>query len=296
MLLNRPYFLLFLAPLIWGGHVVIGKIATVDIAPMTLTLLRWTVALTVIIPFAWHSVKKEWKVIRAYLLLLFICGILGFAGFNMLYYRALELTTALNVALIQAAIPMLILLINAIIFRHRMVLQQIVGLILAFIGVALIVTSGRLQVLSDFSINEGDVLMLLASLMYAIYSIALHYKPSISWMSFIFVLAVSAWITALPFALYEMATREIVFVWSVKSLVLVLYIGILASIVAQIAYAKGIGMIGAGRGGFAINLVPIFGTLMAVVFLDEAFHWYHLTGLVLVLGGIGLSERYAPKR
>ncbi|PIE44854.1 MAG: EamA family transporter [Gammaproteobacteria bacterium] len=296
MLVNRPYFLLFLAPLIWGGHVVVAKVATVEVAPMTLTLLRWTVALAVIIPFTWHPVKKEWKVIRQHFLLLFICGASGFASFNMLYYRALEYTTALNVALIQAAIPMLILLINAIIFRHRIILPQVVGLVLAFIGVALVVTSGRLQILSDFTINDGDVLMLLASLMYAVYSIALHYKPSISWTSFIFILAVSAWVTALPFAVYEMATRESVFVWSAKSLVLVLYIGILASIVAQIAYAKGVSMIGAGRGGLAINLVPIFGTLMAVVFLGEAFHWYHLAGLLLVLGGITLSERYAPKR
>ncbi|PID64994.1 MAG: EamA family transporter, partial [Gammaproteobacteria bacterium] len=134
MLLNRPYFLLFLAPLIWGGHVVVAKVATAEVAPMTLTLLRWTVALTVITPFAWRSVKREWEVIRQHLLLLFICGIMGFAGFNMLYYLALEYTTALNVALIQAAIPMLILLINAIVFRYRMVLPQVVGLILAFIG------------------------------------------------------------------------------------------------------------------------------------------------------------------
>ncbi|PID66664.1 MAG: EamA family transporter [Gammaproteobacteria bacterium] len=296
MLLKHPYFLLFLAPLIWAGHVVVAKVATVEVAPMTLTLLRWTVALAVIIPFARRSVKREWKIIRQHLLLLFICGASGFASFNMLYYRALEYTTALNVALIQAAIPMLILFINVIIFRHRIILPQVAGLVLAFIGVALVVSSGRLQILNNFAINKGDILMLLASLMYAVYSIALHYKPSISWMSFIVVLAASAWITALPFALYEMATRESVFVWSVRSLVLVLYIGILASIVAQIAYAKGISMIGAGRGGLAINLVPIFGTLMAVVFLGETFHWYHLASLLLVLGGITLSERYVPKR
>ncbi len=296
MLLKHPYFLLFLAPLIWAGHVVVAKVATVEVAPMTLTLLRWTVALAIIIPFARRSVKREWKIIRQHLLLLFICGASGFASFNMLYYRALEYTTALNVALIQAAIPMLILFINVIIFRHRIILPQVAGLVLAFIGVALVVSSGHLQILNNFAINKGDILMLLASLMYAVYSIALHYKPSISWTSFIFILAVSAWITALPFALYEMATRESVFVWSVRSLVLVLYIGILASIVAQLAYAKGISMIGAGRGGLAINLVPIFGTLMAVVFLGEAFHWYHLAGLLLVLGGITLSERCAPKR
>ncbi len=293
---NHPYLLLVLAPLIWGGNAVVGKLAVGDIGPITFALLRWSVALLVLLPFCLPKVKQEWHIIKAHLPTLFFFGASGFAGFNMLNYLALQYTTALNSALIQAAIPMMILLINVVIFRHRLLGLQLVGLILALLGVAFIITGGDILSLLRLSVNKGDALMLLASLMYAAYSLGLRYKPNISWASFIFVLASAAVVAVLPFAIYEITTAEVViFSLSLKTLLLIFYVSILASIVAQIAYAKGVGLIGAGRAGFAINLVPVFGALMAVIFLGETFHWFHLLGLVFVLGGIALSEKAAKK-
>ncbi len=294
---NQPYLLLVLAPLIWGGHAVVGKLAVGDIGPITLALLRWGVAFLVLLPFCLPKVRKEWPAIKPHLPLLFFFGIFGFAGFNMLNYIALHYTTALNTALIQAAIPMLILLISSVIFRQRLLGLQIVGLLLALVGVALIVTNGDIFSLLHLSVNKGDALMLVAALMYAAYSLGLRYKPNISWASFIFVLAGAAMITVLPFAIYEiMTTKSVAFSLSIKNLLLIFYVSVLASIVAQIAYAKGVGLIGAGRAGFAINLVPVFGALMAVVFLGEAFYWFHFLGLVFVLGGIALSEKAAKRK
>lgn len=290
---NHPYFLLMLAPLIWGGHAVIGKLATGDIAPMTLTFLRWVVVLLVLLPIVFPHLKKDRAVIKRHLPVLFAYGCFGFAAFNMLNYTALHHTTALNVALVQAAIPMIILLLNFVIFRQRLFIAQVIGLLLAFIGVLLIITDGSAGKVIEMRVNRGDVLMLIACVLYAGYSIVLRYKPPMSWLSFIFVLGVSALLTATPFMIYEVLHTETPIVWSFSSLIIVLYVSVFASIVGQIAYAKGVSLIGANRAGFALNLVPLFGALMAVVFLGEAFRWFHLAGLLLIMGGIALSERTA---
>lgn len=288
---NHPYFLLMLAPLIWGGHGVVGKIAAADIAPMTLALLRWLSTILILLPFAIPAVKKDWEVIKANLLRLALYGAVGFAAFNMLNYKSLHYTTALNTTLLQAFIPMLILLINWLFFRQALIAVQIIGLLLALLGVIIIISEGRWQTLATLSFNRGDLLMLLACLMYAIYSIGLRSKPDISWLSFIFVLAVAACLTVLPFAGYEMTQQNHVVKLSWKTIFLVIYVSLFASIIAQIAYAKGVGLIGANRAGFALNLVPVFGSLLAVFFLGEAFRWFHLVGLLAVLAGIYLSER-----
>lgn len=294
-MLNHPYFLLIIAPLIWAGNTIAGKLATDAIAPMTLTLLRWIVAVLVLLPFVLPGLYRDWAAVRSKLLLLFACGCFGFAGFNMLYYKSLHYTTAINVALLQATIPILILLINWLIYRQRMGGAQLLGVVMAFVGVVLIITNGQVSALLTLSLNYGDLLMLAACLMYAAYSIGLRAKPSIRWGSFIFVLAISALLTVLPFAAYEIAIESQVFVFSFKSLLLVIYVSIFASIISQIAYAKGVSIVGANRAGFAINLVPVFGALMAVLLLGEQFRWYHLASLVLVLGGIALSERSAKQ-
>lgn len=293
---NHPYFLLIIAPLIWGGNVIVGKLAIGEIAPMTLVLLRWIGALLVILPFALPQVKKDWAVIKSTWGWFLVYGGLGFALFNVLFYVATNYTSAINIALIQAAIPMVILLVNWLVYRQALAFAQVIGLLMALLGVLFIVTRGDWAVLQTLQFNVGDMMMLLAALCYSIYSITLRYKPMVSWLSFIFVSGVFALLIAIPFATYEMMhTAGEVFKLSLKSFLLLGYVAVLASVVAQIAYAKGVGLIGANRAGFAINLVPVFGALLAVIILGERFQWFHWLGLVLVMGGIGLSERFARR-
>lgn len=290
--MNNPYFLLILAPLIWGGNAVAGKLAVGEIAPMTLVFLRWAVALLVLLPIALPHVKKDWSLLKPALGWMVLYGVVGFALFNIIFYVAANYTTAINIALIQASIPMLILLMNRLFYRQPLVMVQMLGLVMAFIGVVLIVTGGDWKLLMRFDFNIGDMLMLVAALFYAIYSVGLRHRPAVSWLSFIFVAAFFAFLTSIPFAAYELLTMQTaIFHFSITSLLLLIYIGVFASIISQIAYAKGVGLIGANRASFSINLVPVFGVMLAVVILDETLQWYHLLGLVLVLGGIALSER-----
>ncbi len=294
--LQHPYLLLTLAPLIWGGNVVAGRLATGEIAPFTLTALRWFIALLWLLPFALPALKTDWSSIRTRWPLLLGYGAIGFAGFNLLLYLSLHYTTAVNVTLIQSAIPMFILALNRLLFKERLKSLQILGIFLAFFGVALVISGGQLNALLQLGVNKGDAMTLLAALLYAVYSLGLKYKPNISWLSFIFVGAFGAFLTSLPFVAYEAATQTQLIRWSGESVLLIIYVSLFASIVAQLAYAKGVSIIGASRAGIAINLVPIFGALLAVLLLKEHFYSYHLLALLLVLSGIALSEYAAGKK
>lgn len=287
---NQPYLLLVLAPLIWAGNTIAGGLAKGEVAPFTLTFARWMLTVVVLLPFVLPHLRRDKAAIAQSWWLLLAYGALGFSCFNMLLYNALHYTTAINVALIQAAIPMLILLLNVVVFRERLKGLQITGLLLAFVGVALIISHGDLRQLQQLVINRGDVMVLIAALLYALYSLGLRFKPNMSWLSFIFICCIGAALTSLPFALYEYSTQEMVFSGSGKAFGLIIYTAILASLIAQLAYAKGVSLIGASRAGLAINLIPVFGAILAVLILGETLHVYHFIALALVLGGIGLSE------
>lgn len=293
-LANQPYILLLLAPFIWGGNAVVGRLAVNDMAPFTMTSLRWLTTLLMLLPFALRHLKRDWVAIRQHQWLLLGYGMVGFASFNLLLYLSLHYTTAVNVTLIQAVIPMIILLFNKLLFHEPLKRLQLVGLLFAFTGVVFIITQGKPATIFTLSVNQGDAMMLVAAVLYAMYSMGLRFKPPISWLSFITVSSAGAFVTTVPFVAYELFTQPKVVTASYQSLLVILYMALFASLIAQLAFAKGVSLVGANRAGLAINLVPIFGALLAVLVLHEAFHWYHVLALTLVLGGIALSE-YAVK-
>lgn len=270
--------------------------ATGEVAPSTLTFLRWSVMCVVVLPFAWRHLKRDWASIRAHWFKLASYGALGFAGFNLFLYGGLQYTTAVNGSLIQATIPFIILGVNWLLFAEPMRSVQLIGLLLAFTGIILIITAGAPLALLDLVPNRGDMMILIGSVLYAIYSVALRAKPHISWLSFICASGVSATLISAPFAAYELATLPQTFSFSPTAVALVAYAAIFAALIAQIAYAAGVHAIGANRAGIAAQLVPVFGTALGVIILREPLHPYHLLALLLVLGGIALSEYSAFSR
>lgn len=296
MILLHPYVLLILAPLIWAGNAVVGKLADGLIEPMTLTFFRWSLALLVLLPFVPMHLRQDWALIKSNWGRLAFYGCVGFTLFNVLLYTALTYTSVVNVSIEQACIPILTLLLGALLFKESVSIWQGIGVILAFVGVFLTISGGQFERILQSDLNRGDVLMLLASLAYALYSLALRFKPAISWWSFIFVLACFAWLTSIPFALYEVSqATEPVMVYSWATFAVIVYVGLLPSIVAQIAYAFAVTQIGAAHASFAINLIPVFGVLLAIILLGEALQIYHIVGIILVFTGIGLSEKSRKK-
>ncbi len=290
---HLAYLLLVLTALLWAGNSIAGKLAVGHISPMTLTALRWAMALGVLLAIGGRQFWRDRHQVRRHLPILFLFGATGFAGFNITLYSALNHTSAINVAIEQAAIPALILLGNFILFRTPVAGAQILGFAMTMAGVAVVASNGSLERLLALEINRGDALMAFAGLLYATYSIALRYKPDLHWKTIMIAMAFSAMLIAIPFAVFELNGPA--GIWpDRRGWLVVLYAAVFPAIVAQVFFIVAVGMIGANRAGLFINLIPIMGTVLAVLILGEVFGLHHAIAMALVIGGIWLAERYAP--
>jgi len=287
---TNPYLLLGITALVWGGNAVAGKLAAGHISPFLLTLFRWSFACLILFPFALPHLKKDWQTIKERYLFLFLMGATGFGLFNNLFYLSLNHTTAINVAIEQASMPLIVFALNYILFRTGVTAFQIIGFAITLVGVAVTATRGELFNIGNQQLNIGDLTLLVAIIFYGIYSVFLRNKPRIHLLSFIFTLGIAAWIMTIPFASYEALSRNLIWPdaqgWGV-----VIYAALFPSLVSQLFWVMGLEQIGSNRGGIFINLVPIFGALLAILILGEQFETYHAIGLALVLGGITLAQK-----
>ncbi|MCV3207901.1 DMT family transporter [Mesorhizobium sp. YC-39] len=286
---RSAYLFLLITTLLWGGNSVAGKLAVDHISPMTLVFLRWVLAVLIMLPIGWRTLREDWPVVRRHWLILAALGASGFTFFNAIFYTALNYTTAINVSIEQAAMPILIIVANFIFFRLRVNWAQIVGVVLTIAGVILTACHGVPRRLLTLELNFGDAIMLVAVILYSGYSVGLRLKPAMRWQSLMLALSIAALVTSLPFFLWEIAAGKVI-VPDARGWAITLYTAIGASIVSQIFYIRGNELIGANRAGLFINLVPIFGTLLSVLIVGETFHLYQALALVLVLGGISLAE------
>lgn len=285
----KAYLLLTITTLCWGGNAIAGKLAAGHISPALLTSGRWIIALAILLPFAIPHLRRDWPVVRAHMLFLLAMGGVGFALFNNFYYLALNHTSAINGAIEQASMPLLVFIANFLLFGQRVSPGQIVGFFISLVGVCLVATNGNLAGILRLDVGYGDALLILSIAFYGAYTVALRWMPKMHWLSSITVLVVGAIIASLPFTILEHASAFLILPDTQGWLVL-LYAAIFPSIVSQVCYIRGVELIGPNRGGLFINLVPIFGTFFAVTLLGEQLHIYHLVALALVLGGIALAE------
>ena len=293
----RPnaYTLLTLTMLFWAGNAVAGKLAAGTISPVALTFARWMIACLVFYVFARPHLRHDWPVVRSHLVYLFALGALGFSAFNIGLYWALHYTTAINVAIEQSAMPVLIILANYLLFSQRITALQGLGVLLTVSGVLVTATRGAPLDIFETGVNRGDAIMILCVILYGSYTVALRFRPDIHWTTLMLVLSASAALFALPFYAFEIA-REGFQAPGIEAWAIIAYTAIFPSMVAQLFFIRGVAMIGANRAGLFINLVPIFASVLAILILAESFRAYHLAGMLLVLGGIGMAERFGEHR
>jgi len=289
---NNAYVLLTLATLLWGGNSVAGKLASFDWQPFTITSARWLLTAFLLLPFAWPHLKRDWQILTTDWKTLAALGAFGMALFNLLMYLALNHTSAINVSIEQASMPVMIMLANFVLFSQRTSALQITGLICSIVGVLVTTTGGKPWLFFTEGLNFGDAVMLLACVFYAGYTIGLRWRPKVHWLTFIWMISVSAFAMTIPFFVWEIQQQPFTLP-PAKGWLVVGYVIIFPTIVSQIFYARGVELIGGNRAGQFINLVPIFGSLLAILILKEKFHWYHAAGLIMVVGGIWLAEKYA---
>ncbi|MDE3175442.1 MAG: DMT family transporter [Pseudomonadota bacterium] len=287
---DRPLLLMTATSLIWAGHSVIGKLAVGEIPPMTLTFLRWTFALGPIWFAARHHIAADLPELRRRWFYIVCLGAFGYTAFNALFYVSAHYTGALHMSLIQACIPALVLIGAALGFGARPTWMQTAGAAATMAGVATIASEGDFAKLAKLEVNFGDLLMLFACLFYAYYALALRYRPRVSSISFLAAMASAAFVTSIPPFLWEVWRDGFVFP-TAKGFAVLFYAALGPAFSSQLFFMRGVQLIGAGRAGVFVNLVPIFGAFLAVVLLGEPLATYHLIALALVIGGIALAQR-----
>ena len=257
---------------------------------MTLVMLRWLIVLGVLAVIARRPLRNDWPKLAPHLPRIVAMGTFGYTVFNVLFYVAAHHTSAINLGIIQAVMPIFIFLIAFVRFRTPVTPLQIAGVAAAVLGVVLVATRGDLHNLVATQFNQGDLIMIGASMLYAAYAVALRSRPASSALAFFAVMAAAAFVTSIPFALYEWLAGDLIWPngtgWG-----LIVAIALLPSLLSQLMFMRGVELIGPGRAGLFVNLTPVLSAALAVLLLGEQFHWYHAAALALVFGGIGLSER-----
>lgn len=287
---GHAYVFLTLTTLLWGCNAVFSRMAVGEVSPLLLVTLRWTFVLMLLVALARKDLVRDWPKLKPRLGYFMIMGACGFTGFNALFYIAAHSTTAVNIGIIQGAMPIIVLLVSFILFRTPVTIQQIFGVMVTMIGVILVTSGGSFATLKNLAFNEGDILVLIAAMVYGLYTVALRFKPDVSAMSFFAVLAIAAFITCMPLLAYEAMSGQLQMP-TTKGWMLIAAIAVLPSFIAQLTFINGVSLIGPGRAGIFINLVPIFASGLGVLFLSEPFELHHGAALAAVLGGIWLAER-----
>ncbi len=280
-----------LPPLFWAGNFVVGRaVVSAQVAPITLSFWRWLLAMLILLPFALKPMWQQRKIIQQHFLKICFLAILSISGFNSLAYIALQYTTATNATLLNSFIPIFILVITGLFFKEKISNKQIFGVFVSLMGVFVILTRLDIEVIKSLTINKGDLWMLLAALDWALYSIFLKYlRPKdISPLPFLGIMVIIGTVVLIPLLLIN-PFNEAPIVWNDGMIKALSYIAIFPSIFAYLAWNYGMQKLGAATGGQFIHLMPLFGALMAVIFLGESIQLYHLLGGACIALGLWLS-------
>ncbi|HJL56981.1 MAG: DMT family transporter [Arenicellales bacterium] len=282
---GQPVILLTLTTLFWAGNTVAGKVAVGEISPSLLTFARWAL-LSLVLPLLYaRQMREVWPVLRGRWLYLAAMGGLGLAAFNLLFYFSAHHTAAVNIGILQGAIPIIVVLGAFALHGTRITGQQVFGVIVGLAGVLTVALRGVPSGLADLSLNSGDVLMASACVLYAGYTLGLKSRPAVPGIVLFCYFSIFGAALSLPFAAAEWWAGSITWPTDTGWLVIA-YVTVFPSFLSQIFFLRSVDLIGPGRSGVFVNLTPIFSALLAVALLSEVFRAYHGAALALVLLGL----------
>ena len=278
--------------LAWGGNSVASRMAVGEVSPMVLTSLRWALVLVLLIPGRVQRIRAGWPMVRAQWPVVLAMGACGYTFFNALYFTAAHHTTAVNLSIIQGSMPVFVLLGALVLHRTPIRPGQALGMAVTIAGIAVVASKGDPSTLASLRFNIGDLLILTACLFYAGFTLALRGREGASGVAFFAGLAVAAFVSSWPLVAVEAWMGQAS--WPTpKGWVILVYIALIPSALAQLSFMRSVELIGPGRAGLFINLVPVFGAILAVAILHEPFGPQHALALALVLAGIFIAERSA---
>ena len=284
------FALLALAMLFWAGNWVIGRALRDAFEPFTLNFLRWALATLILAPFALPALRAQLAALRRRWRILLLLSLAGVSLFHAMVYLGLRTTTTVNAILLNSSLPLFILACSWLLERERSTPRQIGGMLLSFAGILVILSRGDPASLLQLDVHAGDAWILLAMPVWGVYSVLLKRRPpEVGGVPFLFVISALGTLLLVPAAVIAPPR------WPGTEAALgVLYIAVFASILAFICWNRGVAIVGANAAGFTLHLLPLFGTVLAIVFLDEAFQAFHALGFGTILAGVLVATRAGP--
>ncbi|MCF6245730.1 MAG: DMT family transporter [Desulfobacula sp.] len=283
------------ATAIWSGNFIVARGLHDSIPPVSLAFFRWLVAGIALTPFAIKNLIEEWPIIKKHPVYFAITSFLGITTFNTLIYFAAQTTTAMNLSLIAITFPIFIILLSRILYKEVLTVKKAIGIILVLTGVLFLITKGNFSILLDISFNIGDVWMLIAAIVFSVYSLFLKNKPEqISIKSLQLSTFILGLIFLLPFFIWEQAATPAT-IFTATSVGAILYIGLFASLGAFFLWNNAIIILGPSKAGMVYYALPVFCGLLAHLFLDENVRLLHLYSMVLIFSGIVITN-HEPKK
>lgn len=283
------YVLLILTTLFWSGNFVLSRGMHAEIPPFSLSFWRWVAALVILSLFSLKHLYHQRDLIRDHLRYITVQGLLGVTCFNSLIYLAMQTTTAINGVLINSCIPVLIVLCSWIMYREVMSTRQYLGVMVSLGGVVLIIIRGNIHFLFSLEFNRGDLFVLAASITWALYSTNLKkYPKGLHPLAYLTGIVIAGTLALVPFYLVELYLKG-GFRVTAASVSTILYVALFASVLAFLFWNRAVRTIGANRSGPFIHLMPVFSTILAIIFLGETIQSFHLWGIGLIFTGIGMT-------
>ena len=291
--------MLTLAPLLWAGNAIVGRLVHDAISPFALNLARWCLAFVFLLPLAGYVLRKNsaiWQCWKQYAVL----GALGIGSYNALLYLALKTSSPLNVTLVSSSMPIWMLLIGRIWFGTSISARQTLGAMLSVLGVATVLSRGDVEQLLTLQLVPGDWFMLLATIVWSLYSwllarsaITMPSQTEVrgNWAAFLMAQMVFGIAWSAILAGGEAAVGDFVFhpSWTLAASMLFIVIG--PAILAYRFWGEGVRRAGPATAGFFANLIPLFTALLSIPILGQVPQIYHALAFVLIVGGIVVSSR-----
>ncbi len=280
--------------LFWAGNWVFARALRFDVPPVALAFWRWMVALIILTPFACRYVYSQRRMIAGSWRVLCALALLATVFQHIPVYIGLRETTATNGALLNSVTPVLILLLSRALFAERLSLMQAFGVSISLLGVTVILTTGDFAALADLALNRGDLWVLVATLSWAIYTVCLRWRPAeLNLLAMLWTISAIGVCAMAPIYAWEIASGRTLNP-TPEVMGALLYIGALSTVVSYVFWNRAVQEIGPNRAGPFMYLMLVYTPLLAIVFLGERLHVYHLVGCVLILGGIYLTSRGRP--
>lgn len=283
------------ATAIWSGNFIVARGLSDAIPPVSLAFSRWVVAILALLPFAVKNLISEWQILRDNLGYLSITAFLGITTFNTFIYIAGKTTTAINLSLIAITFPVFILILSRLIYKEPVTIKKLAGVILVLCGVLILITKGKIGTLLTISFSIGDIWMLLASIIFAVYSMCLKKKPeNISIMGLQSSTFILGLIFLLPFFVWELRGIQEPFL-NRTTIPAIMYVGVFASLCAFVLWNKAIVILGPSKAGMVYYTLPLFSGLLGYFFLNEGVGILHIYSLFLILSGIVITNHESKK-